>query len=95
MTEKEKYEIKRFIEHHNKMFKPYYQINENEVFVDDDCEMTQNVLNLIMNNEGEILEYFNFYVFLRPLIKKLARKLFYYGKMRADDCLYYLNIDLR
>lgn len=95
MTEKEKYEIKRFIGHHNKMFKPYYQINENEVFVGDDCEMTQNVLNLIMHNESEILEYFNFYVFLRPLIKKLARKLFDYGKMRADDCLYYLNIDLR
>lgn len=91
MTEEEKYEIKKFIYHHNKKFKPYYQINEKEILTDEECETARNVLSFIMDNFNEMYGFFNYYSFLRPLIRKLARFLFYCGWMRLDECMSYLR----
>jgi hypothetical protein len=97
MNETEIIEIRKFISCHNKLFRrfPQLMIDENNVLVEDDCERCKNVLDLIMKNESEILDFFNFRIFLKPLIRKLAIKLFDYGVMRADDCLYYCDIKLR
>lgn len=97
MTENEISHIKDFIKEYNKLYKrcPHLQIDEKSIFVDDECETTERVFKLIMKHQCEWNDYFNFFVFTRPLIRKLSMKLFHFGKMRADDCLFYQKISLR
>jgi hypothetical protein len=95
MTKEEIVEIKNFISSHNNRWKPYEQIDSKSIFVDDDCETTENVFNFIIKHQCEWNDYFNFFTFTKPLIQKLAMKLFNYGKMRADDCLFYQKIELQ
>ena len=92
MTEEEKKLIKEFISYYED--KNVY-LNENDIFTGDDKKVTMKVLNFIMFYQVLILDYFSFNEFLKPLIKKLATKLFNYGMITADDCLYYINISLR
>ncbi len=68
---------------------------KDDIFTGNDKEIAMQVLNFIMSNEVQILEYFSFYNFLKPLIRKLGRKLFDYGMITADECLYYVNISVR
>jgi hypothetical protein len=96
MTENEISNIKGFIKEHNKLYKrwPQLQIDEKSIFVGDECETTERVFKLIMKHQCEWNEYFNFLVFTKPLVQKLSMKLFNFGKMRADDCLFYQEISL-
>ena len=93
MTQEEKKQLKEFITYcENENF---YLKKNNNIFDGDDKNVTKKVLDFIMANEALILDYFSFNVFLKPLIKKLGKKLFNYGMITADDCLYYINISLR
>ena len=92
MTESEINAIKGFIEYYNGIFSrcKSLQIKEEDILVDDDCERCKRVFNLIFEKHNWIDSHFNYYVFIKPLVHKLARKLFNYGVMCASDCEYYI-----
>ena len=92
MTQEEKKQIKNFISYCKDEHIPLNK--KDDIFTGNDKEITMKVLNFIMSNECFVLEYFSFYNFLKPLIRKLGRKLFYYGMITADKCLYYENISI-
>ena len=93
MTQEEKKQLKEFITYYEN--ENFYLKKNNNIFDGDDKNVTKKVLDFIMANEVLILDYFSFNDFLKPLIKKLGKKLFNYGMITADDCLYYINISLR
>lgn len=92
MTQEEKELLKEFITYYEN--ENFYLKKNNNIFIGDDKTVTKNVLDFIMSNQLLIIDYFSFDNFLKPLIKKLGWKLFNYGMITADDCLYYINISL-
>ncbi len=101
MTQEEKEELRNFFTYCNKscsldIFKEDVCLfNEKDIFTGSDKDVSKKILNLIMTYQNLFLDYFSFTNFLKPLIKKLAIKLFDYGEITADECLYYKNITLR
>ena len=93
MTNEEKQLIKEFITYYEN--KHFYLKKNDDIFNGDDKNVAKKVLDFIMSNQALILDYFSFNNFLKPLIRKLGRKLFDYGMITADECLYYVNISLR
>ena len=96
MTQEEINALKDFIIYYNNMniYKYCNIIDEKSIFNGNDKEISKNVLNLIMKYQTGVIDYFSFTNFLKPLIKKLAIKLFNYGEITAEECLYYKNISL-
>lgn len=93
MTQEDENTIKDFIFYCKDNYIPL--IEKDNIFSGNDMEITMKVLNFIMSNQCYVLDYFSFYDFLKPLIKKLSRKLFNYSMITADECLYYVNISVR